>query len=237
MHEKHEAKKSSENKKEQAKELAKKTWHFLWHSDSTASWIANILIAFVIIKFIFYPVLGAVLGTPFPVVAVVSESMEHGLHEGQICGQSYDTFPSNFDSWWSVCGYWYEDLSDPISKEEFQEFKFKNGFNKGDIMVLWRANSDNLDLGDILVFQGPRGEPIIHRIVKITQETNPDTNKIDYYYQTKGDHNSDSFAGFLGEDKISEDRIFGQAVMRVPFLGWIKVIFADFLGLFGIQVQ
>ena len=230
----HEKKAKSNSQK--AKELAKKTWHFLWHSDSTASWIANIILAFIIIKFIFYPVLGLVLGTPFPVVAVVSESMEHGLHEGQICGQSYESFPNNFDSWWSVCGYWYEELSEPINKEEFQEYKFKNGFNKGDIMVLWRATPKNLDLGDVLVFQGPRGEPIIHRIVKITTETN-ENNETSYYYQTKGDHNSDTFAGFLGEDKISEDRIFGQAVIKIPFLGWIKVIFADFLSLFGIQVQ
>ncbi|MBT4604051.1 signal peptidase I [archaeon] len=217
-----------------AKDFAKKAWHFIWHSDSPWSWIANILIAFVLIKFIFYPVLGAVLGTPFPVVAVVSESMEHGLHNGEICGQDFDSFPKNFDSYWNVCGPWYENndnLESPIAKEDFKKFKFKNGFNKGDIMVLWRANSNNLDVGDVLVFKGPGGQPIIHRVVKVSQEDNS------YFYQTKGDHNSDTFGGFLGEDSISEDRIYGQAILRIPFLGWIKVGFANFLSLFGITVS
>lgn len=215
------------------KNITKKVWHFLWHEDSVASWIANIILAFLIIRFIIYPLLGIVLGTSFPVVAVVSESMEHGLHEGKICGQEYSSFPKNFDSFWNICGRWYENIG--ITKEQFISFRMKNGFNKGDIILLWRANRKNLDVGDILVFWGPKPQPIIHRIVAIKEETNFE-NEVVLFYQTKGDHNRDSFSGSFGEDRISEDRVVGQALVRIPYLGWIKILFVEGLQLIGINV-
>ena len=55
----------------------KKIWNFLWHEDSVTSWVVSIILAFVIVKFIIYPLIGVFLGTSFPIVAVVSESMEH----------------------------------------------------------------------------------------------------------------------------------------------------------------
>ena len=67
-----------------------KIWHFLWYEDSVASWLVNIVLAFVLIKFVLYPGLGLILGTQFPVVAVVSSSMEH--------------HPSSFDGWWDWQG-------------------------------------------------------------------------------------------------------------------------------------
>ena len=67
------------------KKNLKKFWHFIWEEDSLLSWIVNIIIAFILIKFIVYPGLGYLLATTHPVVAVVSESMEHN---------------SNFNAWW-----------------------------------------------------------------------------------------------------------------------------------------
>ena len=58
------------------KKKLKRLWHFIWEDNSVWSWIANIVLAFILIKFIVYPSLGFVLGTTHPVVAVVSESME-----------------------------------------------------------------------------------------------------------------------------------------------------------------
>ena len=210
-----------------------KVWDFLWHEDSVSSWIANIVLAFLIIRFIIYPLLGIILGTSFPVVAVVSESMEHGLYEGKICGQEYNSFPNNFDSYWNICGGWYE--NNGITKEQFLSFRMRNGFNKGDIILLWRANRNNLDVGDILVFWGPKPQPIIHRIIGIGEETNFDGELVPFY-QTKGDHNRDSFSGSLGEDHIAEDRVVGQALLRIPYLGWIKILFVEGLQLIGINV-
>ena len=144
-------------------EFFKKTWRFLWEEDSIWSWIANIVLAFILIKFIVYPVLGAVLGTGFPVVAVVSGSMEH---EG------------SFDDWWSseaqcpgscTQEQWYTQKE--ISKKEFREYPFKNGFNKGDIMVLKGMEPKNIKRGDILIFQkSNKKDPIIHRVIDIQED-------------------------------------------------------------------
>ena len=65
------------------KKFLKKTWKFIWEDDSFLSWLVNIVIAFVLVKFIIYPLLGLLLGTGFPVVAVVSCSMEHNDIIGQ----------------------------------------------------------------------------------------------------------------------------------------------------------
>ena len=59
------------------KQFLKKTWHFIWDDDSIWSWIINVILAFVIIKFLVYPGLGFIMQTSYPIVAVVSGSMEH----------------------------------------------------------------------------------------------------------------------------------------------------------------
>src|SRR3989344_3526786 len=101
------------------KKLLKIFWKFLWEEDSILSWIVNIILAFLIVKFLLYPGLGLLLGTSYPIVAVVSGSMEHN--------------GNNLDKWWEVKQKDYDDLG--ITKEEFETYKLKNGFNKGDIIV------------------------------------------------------------------------------------------------------
>lgn len=211
------------------KEHSKRVWHFFWKEESVASWIANIIVAFLVIRFIVYPLLGVLLGTNFPIVAVVSESMEHGLHNNILCGREFKEFQESFEQYWKVCGAWYEEGG--ISQEEFKQFPFKNGFNKGDVIILWRAHRDNLEVGDILVFQGAKPQPIIHRIVKIIQQNG------DYYYHTKGDHNNDSLRGPWGETEISEERVLGQGIVRIPYLGWIKILFVDAVQPLGIEIR
>ena len=211
------------------KQHLKKTWNFFWNDDSVWSWIANIIVAFLVIRFIVYPVLGLLLGTSFPIVAVISESMEHGTHNDIICGQKYVEFPESYDNYWKVCGQWYE--SNGITKEEFNKFPFRNGFRKGDVIILWRANKDNIQLGDVLIFQGSKPQPLIHRVVKVWQENEQ------FFYKTKGDHNSNSISGSLGEEKISESRIYGKGIIRVPYLGWMKILFVDAVKPLGINIE
>ncbi|MDO8657056.1 MAG: signal peptidase I, partial [Nanoarchaeota archaeon] len=211
------------------KRHGKRAWQFFWHEDSVLSWIANIIVAFLVIRFVVYPLLGIVLGTGFPIVAVVSESMEQGLHQGIICGQQFDKFKESFDNYWDVCGKWYEEHG--ISKEQFQQFPFQHGFRKGDVIILWRANAENIKLGDILVFQGNRPQPIIHRVVKIWQENG------NSYYHTKGDHNGASIDGSMGETQIGEERVLGKGLFRIPYLGWVKILFVDALRPLGINIQ
>ncbi len=175
----------------------KKILYFIWEDDSLASWLVNVLLAFILVKFILYPGLGLVFGTQFPVVAVVSGSMEH------------DTA---FDGWWNSQSDFYTSMN--ITKLEFQSYRFTNGFNKGDLMVLFGAS--HLQRGDVIVFKGSASEPIIHRIVKLSPG----------FYQTKGDHNP---ASRDDETHISPDLIYGKAVLRVPYLGWFKIFFVESL--------
>lgn len=185
------------------KSTLKKTWHFLWEEDSFASWLVNVILAFLIVKFLIYPGLGLLLGTSFPVVAVVSGSMEHD---------------GDFDFWWEEQKNFYEELD--ISKEEFHNYKFENGFNKGDLMVL--VGAKEINEGDVIVFTAQTPDPIIHRVVNINA---------DGTYRTKGDHNSGSRQDELS---ISQDRVVGKAQFRIPYLGWFKIMFVSLLQFFRI---
>ena len=205
-----------------------KVWYFLWKEDSVASWLINIFLAFVLIRYLLYPVLGIVLGTGYPIVAVVSESMEHEPTGGILCGQQFSE-PASFATYWQACGSWYQQRN--ISSAAFRTFPFSHGFYKGDIILLWRAHPENIQVGDVLVFRGEKPQPIIHRVVRAWPEQGH------YFYQTKGDHNMDSIPGESGEIRISSDRIYGKGVLRIPYLGWIKVLFVQVMQWFGITIQ
>ena len=210
----------------QFKDGAKRLWYFFWHSDSLLSWVLNTVVAFLLIYFVVYPVLGSVLGTSFPIVAVLSESMEHDLFQGAICAQPKEEWRDSFDNYWDACGYWYENRN--ITKDLFKDFSFHNGFNKGDVIILSRPT--NVQVGDILIFQGGRPQPIIHRVVRVWQENGKTL------YQTKGDHNGESISGSLGETAISSDRLLGKGLVRIPYMGWVKILFVDVMGFFGVQI-
>lgn len=211
------------------KKAIKNGWNYFWNNDSLGSWILNIIVAFLLIRYVIYPVLGIMLGTSFPIVAVVSESMEHGTFNNVLCGKTVTNFKESFDNYWKACGSWYEQQG--ITEEQFKTFAFTDGFNKGDVIILWRANEDNLRIGDVLVFQASRPQPIIHRIVAIKKENGKT------YYQTKGDHNAGSIEAALGEMKIGENRIEGKGVLRVPYFGWLKILFVEALRPFGIIIE
>ena len=194
--------------KKELKRLWKKVWYFVWEDNSVWSWIVNIILAFVLIKFIVYPGLGFVLTTSHPVVAVVSGSMEHNS--------------LGFDEWWDENNDWY--IKNGVNKEYFEKFSLKNGFNKGDIMVLVGRAAENINVGDVIVFRGDRKDPIIHRVVGKTQGDDM------IYFHTKGDNNKDSIkTSGLDETKLSGDLVIGKAVFRVPFLGYIKIWFVQLL--------
>ena len=206
-------KKMGNGKTKKIKKTWKKIWWFIWEDDSIWSWLVNIVLAFVLIKFIVYPGLGFIFGTGYPIVAVVSSSMSHNGED--------------FDAWWDKNKAWY--MEGGIEENEFSDFHFKNGFYKGDIMVLIGKRPESLNVGDIIVFKSNRPDPIIHRIVKKWEENG------EYYFKTKGDNNKDSIkSSLVDETKIDDSRILGKAVLKVPLLGWIKIIFVDILKFLGI---
>lgn len=192
------------------KGVLKKIWHFIWEDNSIWSWIANIVLAFVLIKFIVYPSLGFLLHTTHPVVAVVSDSMKHY---------------SGFDEWWDNADKWY--IANGIKKENFKTFPLRNGFNRGDIMVLKGKKAEDIKIGEVVVFWSARKDPIIHRVVKKWKENGK------YYFQTKGDNyktNANQIKSpFLDETRISEEQIVGNEVLRIPFLGYVKIWFVEWI--------
>ena len=206
---------SSQTASHTKKSFFLRAWNFLWKDDSWTSWAIHVLLSFLIIKFLVYPGLGFFLQTKYPIVAVVSGSMEHD---------------GTFEDWWgseALCKVGsctqeahYSSLG--ISKEEFQSFSYTNGFDVGDIMILYGTPADKLAVGDVIVFVGPRPDPIIHRIVFIDQKNGQ------RFFSTKGDHNAASF-GF--EEHISENAYLGRAAVRIPYLGYIKIEFVRLVDL------
>lgn len=196
----------------------KKIWNFIWNSDSIWSWILNVILAFVIIKFLVYPGLGLVLGTQAPIVAVVSGSMEHDmqLSEWWIESSCCDDKCSNK----MIQGEYYEEIG--ITEKDFEQYPLRFGFDKGDIMLLHKRN--DVEQGDVIVYRiKEKADPIIHRVIDIKEENGK------RYYFTKGDHNCGT-ASF--ENAIQEEQLIGKAILRVPFLGWIKIIFVKAISLF-----
>jgi signal peptidase len=94
----------------------------------------------------------------------------------------------------------------------FSEFRWKNGFNTGDIMVLRGTKPLNIKIGDVIVYMSKTASyPIIHRVVDIKQSGSG------YTFITKGDHNA------AADQPVSEKQLLGKAIVRVPWLGWIKI--------------
>jgi hypothetical protein len=156
------------------------------------------------------------MGTSLPMAIVESESMDHHTVKAgnvyQICGTNFAKKDSlNSEEYWATCGNWYEQNTN-ITKEKFEKFNLKNGFRKGDLIIIIGKAHEKIKEGDVLIFVANRVHPIIHRVIS----TNP--------LATKGDHNS----GQLPEEKnIQENQLVGVAVAKVPYVGWIKLFFVE----------
>jgi len=138
------------------------------------------------------------LDTDYPVVAVVSTSMEHrnmGTFYGWLLEHNY-------------------------TQSEIAQWPFQNGINKGDLVVVRGVDFDEIEVGDVIVYKFPNKEPVIHRVVGKSNNT----------LITKGDNNrvTDQQSSVIAPP-ITEENVEGRAVMRIPLLGWVKVIFSDLM--------
>ena len=182
----------------------KEGWHAFYKfmkKDTWASLAVTLFIAFLVIKFIFFPVLSLLTGTSLPLVIVESCSMYHDEYgEGGLKAVLDNSVYSNRGINYETSGNW----------------NFRGGMNKGDVVFVIGAGST--EVGDVLIFDSNRGEahPIIHRIVGIDSETGETT--------TKGDHNS---AIYPFDKNIKKDQLVGKAVFRIPLVGWAKLIFFE----------
>ena len=174
------------------KEVWKKSIAYL-KKDSWDSWLVSLVLVFIFIKFIFFPLLTLITSSSLPLVVVESCSMYH---------------ETNFDDWWNQNSELYKQYN--ISKEEFIDYSFKRGLNKGDIIITWGRGE--YKKGDIIIFSAQTKYPLIHRIIS------------DGKISTKGDHNPGQLSI---EKEISENQIIGKAVAKIPLIGWLKLIFFE----------
>jgi signal peptidase I len=189
-----------------SKEAVKKFWFLLWKDNSLKGWIFAIVFLFLFIKLLLFPVLNLITGTSLPLAIVESCSM---YHKGDII--------SDFDLWWNRHEIKYDEYN--FNKTDFEDFSFKNGFNKGDILFITGTKSEKLEIGDIIIFEAGTKNPIIHRIIKISKDSD------EYIFSTIGDNNNGQLTI---EKRINENQIVGKANFRlVPFAGWVKLIFYE----------
>jgi len=184
--------------KEEIKSKAKKIWNFL-KEDTWPSFFVDLVLAFIIIKFIFFPLLSFLTGAAMPLVIVESCSMYHSTNLEDVMR---NPIYSNFN----------------LTLQDAKSWRFKNGINKGDIIFVVRPN--HLKIGDIIIFSSTSSNPIIHRVVSLTP------------LETKGDHNSaqlnaNNNPGRVDETNIQQSQLVGKALFRIPYLGWVKLIFFE----------
>jgi len=188
------------------KKFFDKLWFILWKDDSLKGWIVSIIFLFVFIKFVFFPLLSFVTGTSLPLAIVESCSM---YHEG--------IFFHNFNEWWEQHEAKYSVYE--FTKEQFKDFVFEDGFNKGDILFIIRAKPEKLEIGDVIIFDAGQKNPVIHRIIDIRYENGK------YVFSTIGDNNNGQLSI---EKEIFEEQLMGKAIFKVaPYLGWGKLVFFE----------
>ena len=210
-------------KRKRKKSVWKKIWDFLWKSDSIWSWLADLVLIFLIVKFILFPVFSLALSTSLPFVIIESGSLEHRIIDyntksPNICGLVFEkTETLDLDRYWQLCGDWYGDRD--ITKKEFENWSYPNGLNKGDIIVVHGLKNYDYIEGDIIIFKvAEQTTPIIHRIIDVKVQ---DDEKI---FSTKGDHNSGQLPY---EHEIKEEQLIGKAIIRIPKIGWVKLVFVE----------
>lgn len=183
-----------------------KFWQIVWKDDSFKGWLISLLFIFVVIKFIFFPLLNLATGTSLPLAIVESCSM---YHNGNVF--------SSFDNWWEKHTSKYENIN--IDKSQFETFLFKRGFSKGDILFIIKAKPEKLKVGDVIIFNAEQRNPIIHRIISIKLENGG------YIFSTMGDNNNGQLSV---ETAINSNQLVGKAVLRLaPSLGWAKLVFYE----------
>jgi len=169
-------------------------------------WIISLIFLFIIIKGIFFPLLSLATGTQLPLVIVESCSMYHE-----------DNLLSNFDDWFSRNDLKY--FTYGVNKKMFEDFSFKKGFNKGDILFITSAKPEKLKVGDVIIFNANYRNPVIHRLINIKK------NGDEYIFSTLGDNNNGQIEF---EKRINADQLVGKARLNIaPYLGWTKLIFFE----------
>lgn len=92
-------------------------------------------------------------------------------------------------------------------------------FYRGDMIIVY--GDRDIKIGDIVVFDiSDMSYPIIHRVYSVS----------DGSVLTKGDHNS-SPGPPAPDGKVSLNNVHGKAILKIPLLGWVKILFVSLTGI------
>ncbi len=180
--------------KEVFKKFFRKFWKFYWEDNTLQSYIFFIVFTYLIYKFVLFPGFLWVFGLK-DITSVLSGSM---LHKG------------DFTQWY---------LENGFTLEEINSWPFQKGLNIGDAVIIKPIkNISELKVGDVVVFNAGLDEPIIHRIIKLDNNT----------FTTHGDNNP----GLLSvEQNVSYDKLVGKAVAKIPLIGIPRMLLKNVFGL------
>ena len=108
-----------------------------------------------------------------------------------------------------------------------QSESMKGTFDKFDFLVIVKEKSENVKVGDIVVFfDNSQKYKIIHRVNEIVVQNGK------MLYQTKGDNNDYSDSGY----RLEED-IYAKYLVKIPFLGLLITFFSSKFGLLVIFIN
>jgi signal peptidase I len=176
----------------------------LWKNDYFKTVVAMVLIVAIVLSS-FYGLKVALNVTYGPVVVVESGSM---------------CVPYGYDG----CVDW-KSLDHP----------FAPTLHTGDVIIIQGVNPKDLKTNypnsDIIVFYAPnepKGVPVIHRIIGVTNVNGT------LYFQTKGDGNGNPYPQTPTSNLdpwdsnnppgIPQSLVVGKVVMRIPWFGWLSLI-------------
>ena len=188
------------------RDYAKKTYTFLLKDDSLLATLSFVGVSLLFIWFIFFPFLTLITGTELPIVVVISESMVHT--------DSWEEQVARCETGICTQREYYEERSMWTS---FSSYPLRNGLNRGDIIL--SVHTSNLEVGDVVIFNSEQSPyPIIHRIVDENNGT----------YTTKGDNNAAPNPS-IGETSLTSKDIIANAKIRIPYIGYVKLVTVDTL--------
>ena len=84
--------------------------------------------------------------------------------------------------------------------------------NIGSIVFIKETDFNNLNTGDIAVYEANLNNPLIMRVISINQESKT--------FQTKGDNNPKQLSF---ENNIQENQLIGKVMFSVPYLGYFDI--------------
>ncbi|MFQ3275221.1 MAG: signal peptidase I [Candidatus Nanohaloarchaea archaeon] len=96
-------------------------------------------------------------------------------------------------------------------------------YNVGDVIIVEGESFENIEEGDVIVYDAESPEvniPIIHRVIL----------KTDSHVETKGD-NTRGQHDF--EKNITPDQIYGKTAFSIPRVGLVKILAMDLTGFSG----